>query len=1105
MKKQILERMYNGIKHFVSFRLLALLLCFFSASIAFSTSAQESKVTGIVIDINGQPIIGASVLVKNTKIGTITDINGEFSLKAPDKSTLIISYIGYFPLEVKAESQRKITVKLVEDQKLLDEVVVVGFGTQKKVNLTGAVSTVTSKDLENRPVTNVVQALQGAVPGLNISNTNGGGVNQSPTINLRGIATIGDSKGDPLVLIDGMEGDINTVNSQDIDNISFLKDAAASSIYGSRAPFGVILITTKKGKTGKPKVSYNGNFRSNSPISVPNMVDSYTFARVFNGVENAEMKFSDEWLQQIKDFQDGKIPMNTFNGKQYPMTTVVAPDGKTWASGYAAGVNNVNPFNVLYKSSTFSQDHNVTVSGGTDKVSYYLSGNFMDSPGLMKLGGDHQDRTGVTAKIEAKVTDYLTLSYNGKFIRSKYDQPMSGKGRWDFWLVSQGWPMLPVYDPNGFVFDSPSSYLDIVQGGRENNVNDRMYHQFGVTLEPVKGWKIYGNYNFNLTENLNHVDRQKTYLHDIFGNPLLMDGNSYVTENQNRTDYYNVNIYSEYVKSFSDHNFKLTAGFQSEIYKYRNSGVTKYGILNPENPTLNSTSGLDLNGTAKPADVSGGYAIWSDAGYFGRLNYNYKERYLFEANLRYDGSSRFRSDKRWNWLPSASIGWNIAREAFWDNLKQYVGTFKLRGSYGVLGNQNTNNVYPTYSRLPIATGGSSWIVGGVKPNTASYPTLVSSLLTWEKIKTYDGGVDLSLLDNRLTASFDYYIRYTNDMVGPAVDLPAIYGVSQGEIPKTNNTDLKTQGFELDIAWRDHLSNGLNYSARFTLSDYQTTIIKYPNPGNIIGYQNDGMGSIYYDRFISGETYGNIWGFETAGLAKTQEEMDAHLASLPNGGQSALTLGSQKNWGAGDIMYKDLNGDGKIDFGSNTLGDPGDRKVIGNITPRFTYGLDLNADWKGFDLRVFLQGVMKRDYFNTSYMFWGIGRSIWESTVLQEHMDYFRNDPNDPFGLNLDGYYPKLSTPENWGSGVRGIDKYVQTRYLQDAAYIRLKNLTLGYTLPQHILKVAGIEKFRLYVSGENLWTGTKLGTMFDPETIDNPTSTAYPLSRTYSVGVNINF
>jgi TonB-linked SusC/RagA family outer membrane protein len=1107
MKKLILKQKNRTSHYFNLIKMTVLLLCFFATTPLF---AQNAKVNGVVTDKNGEPVIGASVVIKNSLRGTVTDVNGTFSLEASDQAVLKISYIGYTDLEVKADTEKRMRIILEESDNTLDEVVVVGFGTQKKVNLTGAVSTVNAKMLEDRPVSNTLQALQGAVPGLNIINTSGGGVDKQSTFNIRGIGTIGDSKGDPLVMIDGMEGDIHTLNPQDIDNISFLKDAAASSIYGSRAPFGVILITTKKGKTGKPKVSYDGNFRSNSPILLPDMVDSYTFALVFNGVENAEMRFSDEWLQRIKDFQDGKIPMNTFNGKQYPMTTVAVQTANgeftgDWASGYSAGVDNVNPFKELYKSSSFAQEHNLTVSGGTDNVSYYLSGNYMDAPGLMKLGGDRQDRTGINAKLDAKINDKISVSYGAKFIRSKFEQPSSGKGRWDFWLVSQGWPMLPVYDPNGFVFDSPSSYLEIVQGGRENNMNDRVYQQFGTIIEPVKNWKIFGNYNFSLTENFNHTDRQKLYLHDIYGNPQLKDGNTYVVEDVNRTNYYNVNIYSEYSKSFFEHNFKIMAGFQSELFKYRNSRVQKSGILNPENPTIESTSGLDADGKTIAPDVRGGYANWASAGYFGRLNYNYKGRYLVELNLRYDGSSRFREDKRWNWLPSASAGWNIAQETFWENLQQYVGIFKLRGSYGVLGNMNTNSVYPTYSSLPVSTSGGSWIVDGKKPNTASYPTLVSTLLTWEKIKTYNMGVDLSFLNNRLNASFDYFTRYTNDMVGPAVELPATYGVSTSEIPRTNNTDLKTQGFEVDLAWQDRLSNGLNYNVRFILSDDQTTILKYPNPGEIIGYQNDGTGHIYYDKYYAGEKYGNIWGYETVGIAKTQEEMDAHLATLPNGGQSAFLYGKENGWGAGDIMYMDLNNDGKIDAGSNTVSDPGDRKVIGNITPRFKFGVDLGADWKGFDLRVFFQGVMKRDYFNTSYMFWGIGRSIWESTVLKEHMDYFRDDPNDPFGVNLDGYYPRLSTPENWDSVVRGKNKAVQTRYLQNAAYIRLKNLTLGYVLPKEILNKISIEKIRVYVSGENLWTGTKLAKIFDPETIDNPTSTAYPLNKTYSIGINITF
>jgi TonB-linked SusC/RagA family outer membrane protein len=1106
MKKQIIERIYNGIKHFVSFRLLALLLSFFSASMTFSAAAQESRIIGIVIDQKGQPIIGATVLVKDTKSGTITDINGEFSIKASGKLTLIISYIGYSTLEVKAESQRKMTIKLVEDQKMLDEVVVVGFGTQKKVNLTGAVSTVDSKTLENRPVSNIVQALQGVVSGLNVSNTQGGGMGTNPTINIRGLTTIGDgSNGTPLVLIDGMEGDINTLNSQDVDNISVLKDAAASSIYGSRAPFGVILITTKKGKVGKPVITYDGNFRSNSPILLPDMADSYNFALFYNAMQTNSGQpafFDEEWVQRIKDFRDGVLPMNTYNGKQYPMTTTVSKSNPAlWAEGYAAGNDNINVFKALYKPHSLAKEHNVTLSGGTDNVSYYLSGNYMDAPGLMKLGGDHQDRMGVTAKINAKVSDKISLSYIGKFIRSRYEQPSTGKGRWEYRVAAQGWPILPVYDPNGYVFDSPSPYLEIVQAGRENNVNDKLSQQFKVTIEPIKGWKIIGDYNYNLTENVHHYDRQKLYLHDVAGNPILKDGNSYVNEDFNRSDYQNVDIFSEYSKEMVGHNFKILVGYQSELLKYRSLGGRSYGILLTQNPTINTTSGLDNDGKIVPQSISSGYGNWATAGFFGRLNYDYKGRYLIEANLRYDGTSRFRSVLRWNLLPSASVGWNIAREAFWEDLTQYVGNFKLRGSYGVLGNQNTNAFYPTYLDLPVSPSAGNWLINGVKPNIASPAALVSSTLTWEKVRTYNAGVDLSFLNNRLTTSFDCYTRYTNDMMGPADELPAIFGTT---VPRTNNTDLKTQGFELDLAWQDHLSNGLNYNIHFTLADSRTTILQYSNPSGLIGYANYYEGSIYYTKFNPGETFGNIWGYTTVGMAKTQEEMDAHLASLPNGGQTALESGQESSWAAGDIMYKDLNNDGKIDAGSSTLNDPGDRSVIGNITPHFTYGLDLGADWKGFDFRAFFQGVMKRDYFNNAYMFWGAGRSQWETTVLTQHLDYFRDDPNDPLGLNLDAYYPRPTTPEIWDYPM-GKNRQVQTRYLQNAAYIRLKNLTIGYTIPQKITKKIGVQKFRVYAAGENVWTGTKLTKIFDPETIDNPTNAAYPLNKTYSFGVNITF
>lgn len=1094
--KKIIQR--GRIAHnFCSLKVLAFLFCLFTASNLF---AQNSRVTGVVTDKNGEPVVGASIIVKNTTRGTLSNINGAFSLDASAQDILKISFIGYTTLEVKVDMGKRMNIILEESDNILDEIVVVGFGTQKKVNLTGAVSTVSSKTFESRPVSNTIQALQGAVPGLNVGNSSGGGVESKPTFNIRGMATIGDSSGDPLVLIDGMEGDIHSLNPQDIDNISFLKDAASASIYGSRAPFGVILITTKKGKAGKPRISYDGSFRSKSSINVPDIVDSYTFAQVFNQVPGGQVSFDDDWLQRIKDYQDGKITTVTIAREYDPQNR--------WASGYNGANNNMNVFNELYKSSSYVQEHNISVSGGSENVMYYLSGNYMDDDGLLKIGGDHQDRTGLSARINAKVNDKISITYGGRFVRSKYERPQNSSG-WNAYTLSKGWPTMPVYDPNGHWFGdgerTSSMFLEIAESGRINNVEDRIYQQLEAVVEPIKDWKIIGSYNFSLKDNFKQTYRQQLSYHNTLGEVVTYDKNSYVTEDVDRRNYYNANVYSEYTKQIADaHNFKIMAGFQSELTRNRGSRIESYGILDPKLPTINTTSGLDENGELKAPDVQGGYYNFSSAGYFGRLNYDYKGRYLIEGNLRYDGSSRFRADKRWSWLPGVSLGWNVAQEAFWKNLQQYVGLFKLRGSYGVLGNQNTNLIYPTYSTLSIGSSSSSWLVNGARQNTSSYASLVSALLTWERISTYNAGVDLSLLNNRLTVSFDCFVRYTNDMVGPAVELPAVYGVPLTEIPRTNNTDLKTEGFELDIAWHDRLSNGLNYSTRFTLSDDQTTILKYPNPNNQIGYQNTWNGNITYDRYISGEKFGNIWGYTTIGIAQTQEEMDAHLATLPNGGQDMFTSGDDSSWDAGDIMYADLNSDGKVDAGAGTLDDPGDRSVIGNITPRFKFGIDLSADWKGFDLRIFFQGVMKRDYMNTSYLFWGVGRSLWDnSTVLTQHMDYFRDDPDDPFGLNLDAYYPRLTSPNNANATYQGKNRYAQTRYLQNAAYIRLKNLTLGYTLPQNLSNKAALQKVRIYVSGENLWTGTKLAKMFDPETIDYADVLPYPLVRTYSVGINI--
>jgi len=1042
------------------------------------TTQQNAPCTGVVKDAMGETVIGASVVVKGTTNGTITGIDGDFSLSGVKQGdVIVISFVGYMTQEI-VWNGKPLSVTLKDDTQTLEEVVVVGFGTQKKVNLTGSVGVVNADEIASRPVANAAQALQGLVPGLQITQNNGS-LESNPSINVRGTATIGKgSTGNPLILIDGMEGDINTINPQDIENISILKDAAASSIYGSRAPFGVILITTKSGKAGKTTINYNNSFRVGAPIRMPEMMDSYTFATYFNDAGangNDGHHFSEEHLQRIKDYQAGKITASIIKGAN--------PD--YWADGYAAGNDNIDWYDAIYKKHNFSQEHNISVNGGTDKLGLYASFNYLDQGGLMKWGEEGYQRYTSTAKLNAELAKWARMSYNIRFTRVDYVRPATLTSSLYNDLGRQGWPTLPLYDPNGYLYSSPSPVLGLETGGSDRTQTDNIYQQFSLVLEPIKNWLTHIDFNYRIKSASRHWDSQKTYNHDTHGNPYVYSSGSNVHEDYLRENYLNLNIFSEYSFSLKDeHNFKVMAGFQAEDMKKKEYGLQRNGIIIPELPEIDTTTGMGSDGNPATPSTNGASYEWSTAGFFGRLNYDYQGRYLVEANFRYDGTSRFRRDQRWNVFPSFSLGWNIARENFWEPLSGTVNTLKLRASYGELGNQNTSAWYPTYQTLAVKSNDGSWLQGGIKPNTATVPALISSTLGWEKVKNWNIGLDFGAFNNRLTGSFDWYVRKTMDMVGPAPELPAILGIA---VPQTNNTDLKTYGWELELNWNDRLNNGLGYGVRFTLSDAQTKITRYPNENKTLTNGNSS--------FYTGEMMGEIWGYETIGIAKSDEEMQRHLASLPNGGQDALG----NTWEAGDVMYRDLNGDGKIDNGSQTLANHGDWKLIGNSTPRFLFGLDLTADWKGFDFRAFFQGVAKRDYWQGSSYFWGVGSGIWWSVGLKQHVDYFRAEASNDLPANLNAYYPRPIFNS-------GKNRYEQTRYLQDASYIRLKNLQVGYTLPQSLVGKLGITKLRLFVSGENLWTGTSLAKMFDPETIsggNDGNGNSYPLQKTVSFGLSL--
>ena len=1046
--------------------------------------AQNStiKVKGVVNDAMG-PVIGASIVEKgNTGNGTITDIDGNFSLNVSSNSTLIVSFVGYKAQEILVAGKTFFTIDLKEDNEMLEEVVVVGFATQKKVNLTGSVGTATAKDIEARPVANAVQALQGVIPGLNISNSgNGGELNATKSIDVRGTGTVGKdasgnafSSGSPLILIDGMEGDLNSINPQDIESISVLKDAAASSIYGSRAPFGVVLVTTKSGKSGRAQINYNMNMRYSTPIKMPDMANSYEFVNLFDDAEyngSGKHLYTDEYRQFVYDFMTGKSDDYIWgNGS-----------GGKWNYDYSA--NNVNWLKEYYRNTAPSQEHNVSVSGGSDKMTYYLSANYMTQEGFMRYGTEDYDRYTITAKISAQLTKALKVDYSNRWVRTDYERPTYMNDDFYNHILRRARPVRAVYDPNGYLM-SDINYIGVMRdGGRHNEQKDAMAQQLKITVTPLKNWNIIGEMNIKTDNNWNHWEQFVVYSH-YKDNPentytaLTSANKDQVSEYSLKTTYLNPTVYSNYNFSLKEkHNFTVLGGFQAEIMKYRDMEGARTGLVTTDLPVLNLTTDADSY------TLKGLYKNWKNAGFFGRINYDYNGKYLVEGNLRYDGSSRFRRGNRWILTPSFSLGWNVARENFWEKLADVVEVFKLRVSYGELANQNTTSWYPTYQTLGVTTNGGKWLQNGALTSVASVPGLISTSLSWEKIKNTNIGFDFGALNNRLTGSFDYFWRKTKNMVGPGVELPAILGAT---VPSTNNTDLTTFGWELSIGWRDKVGE-LGYGVKLNISDNQTRIDKYPNPTNSLS------------KYMAGELTGDIYGYTTIGIGKTQEEMDAHIASLPKGGQTAI--GSK--WEAGDIMYADINGDGKIDNGSNTLDDMGDLKKIGNNTPRFRTGITLDAQWKGFDFSMFWQGVLKRDFDpgENSMVFWGTtGSGQWWSTSFKDHMDYFRaEDTASPLGANVNAYYPRpLFNNKNHKT---------QTAYLQNAAYMRLKNLQLGYTLPKSLINKIGLQNVRVYVSGENLLTITGLSDTMDPETagIGKQGGTVYPLSRVYSFGLSVNF
>lgn len=1026
---------------------------------------QNGVCNGVVTDTTGETVIGASVVVKGTTNGTITGLDGDFSLSGVTKgSILVVSFVGYQNTEVKWNGQ-PLTIVLKEDTKVLDEVVVVGYGTQKKANLSGAVAAVDGKVLQDRPITNIGQGLQGVVPNLNITMNNGGAPGATSSFNIRGNTSL--NGGSPLVLVDNVQMDANLVNPDDIESISVLKDAASASIYGARAAYGVILITTKKGKkSDKPTVSLSATGYWQSPALTFHNVNSMQYLTMMDEAYQNDggsgHYFKSQVYQYAEDYFNGKYDSPVFFDTAYD----------TYKYGYCG---NTDWWDELYKTS-FSQIYTANISGGNDRTTYYASVSMNDQGGILKAGDDKYNKYNANVNISSNITKWLNVS--AKIAHTYTDElhptggttamnstAYSGLSSYSGMMKGDLSPLMPVKHPDGH-YAGQGSYTNPVaimeQGGNAQYKQNDLWMTGAVKITPIKGLVINADYTWNFYGKSSNQHVQNFYDYTAVPGtenyyPWTNPSSVTVTNND---DYYNAfNAFAEYTFSLKEkHNFKVMVGYNQENKHKKYHYAGRKNLIDSSNPSLNLAYGdMAMNGSE---------THWSVNGFFARINYDYKGKYLLELNGRYDGSSKFPHGDRYAFFPSASVAWRVSEEKFWEPIRGWFDNFKLRASYGSLGNQALDE--SRYGNFPyLATYGINTkygaLLNGTRPVAVSVPGLVSASFTWETVNQIDFGFDASFFGGRLNTSFDWYRRNTKDMLTAGQALPAVLGTS---VPQENAADMKTVGWEVSLEWNDRLSNGFGYHIKGVLSDYQASITKFSNPTKLLGTH------------YVGEKLNEIWGYVSNGLFQSDE--DAKAAD-----QSYLLGGS---WGAGDVKYEDLNNDGKIDIGKNTLDDSGDRKIIGNSTPRYSYGITAGFDYKGFDFEMFWQGIGKRDYWLGGSQFWGF-TDEW-CTPLTSSLDYWTED-------NRDAYFPRLHH-----YGVNGGNHQVSTRYLQNAAYLRLKNVVLGYTIPRSITEKVKISRLRVFVQGENLLTSTPLIDSYDPETLNNMT---YPINKKISVGLNLTF
>lgn len=1027
--------------------LVMLLVCLISQSHA------QTTVSGVVTNQAGEPIPQVSISVKGFQISTQSDDEGRFTiLDVKDGLTLIFSHVGYLRREVAISTERDFTVILEEDATSLDEVVVVGYGTQKKSNLTGAVTQIGSENIQNRAVTSASQALQGLVPGLNVTTSNTSGeLGGNYNINIRGYTSI--NGGSPLILVDGIESSIESVNPQDIESVTLLKDQASAAIYGARASYGVLMITTKKGRSGFTAFNYQGNFGSASPLALPNLLNSLQFAEFYNtAAENANLApiFDQASLDRISAYLED--PINT------PVSIPNPSSPNSWGNHNFASAN-TDWYREMYKGYVFNNQHTLSASGGNERLTFYVSASTLGQEGLLRYGDDYFRRHTFNTKVSARLATWARLDASLRYSHSNLDKPsLNTNELYD--EVGRRWPNNFVKDPNGN-YGSFSRINYLLHGGRYGLKQNEYISSVSVDIEPLKDWVTTINMNWT-NSSMSATDHQaRVYEYAVDGTPIEKTNerntNSF-TATREFENYIAPYIHSTYGVQVDNHNVKIMLGAQQELKTYNLLSAKRDQLISDNLPSLTSATGQEY--------LSENIWEWSTRAVFGRLNYSYDDKYLLEFNARYDGSSKFETGKQWGLFPSISAGYVLSRETFWHerNFGDAIDMLKLRGSYGVLGNQQIAS-YQYLATIPISNN-HTWIMKNGRPLYAGAPALVSPDFTWERVRGLNLGIEAQAFRSRLLLMVDWYKRRIEDMIGPVEAMPAILGATP---PLRNNAIMETNGFEISVGWTDHIAEDFRYNIAVNLSDYVGRIVAYQNPTNIL--------TTYYP----GQVLGEIWGFETVGIFQTVEE----VAASPK--QTAIT---GNVWEPGDIRYADLDGNGVVDFGSNTVDDPGDRRVIGNNTPRYSFSVIGGFSWRSIDFNMVWTGVGKRDLWISNNLQWGFVNSQWVSTGLEQHLDYWSED-------NREAFYAR---PLMNGSTR---NQQVQTRYLMDASYLRLRTAQLGYTFPDKWLSKAKISQLRVFVTGENLLTITGMTKIFDPEVVNGGKS--YPLQRIVSGGVHLNF